>query len=68
MKKTLLIGVVVAAAFWLSGCMSFSYDERRCERRPRAMRAPSREVIEIVHIPSHRPGPHQYGPPPHARW
>ncbi|MDY0355769.1 MAG: hypothetical protein RBR19_07810 [Sedimentisphaerales bacterium] len=65
MKRTLLITLVCTAAVTLSGCMSFSYEERHSHRRPRVVHAPVVKVVEVVPAPPprpHRPGPYRPGP------
>jgi hypothetical protein len=54
MKRTLLTAIVIAALFWLSGCMSISCEERTC-RRSVIVRRPAVKVVEVTHVPG--PGP-----------
>ncbi len=58
MKKALLIGVVVAATFWLGGCVVISCDESGPPKRLYVMCSPSREVVRVVHAPRTEPRPH----------
>ncbi len=58
MKKTLLIGMVVAATFWLGGCVVISCKKPESPKRLCVMCSPSREVIRVVHAPRSQPRPH----------
>jgi len=58
MKKALLIGVVVAATFWLGGCVVISCKESGPPKRLYVMCSPSREVIRVVQGPRAEPRPH----------
>lgn len=58
MKKALLIGVVVAATFWLGGCVVISCKESGPPKRLYVMCSPSREVIRVVQAPHSQPRPH----------
>jgi len=58
MKKALLIGVVVAATFWLGGCVVISCEEPGPPKRLYVMCSPSREVIRVIHAPRSEPRPH----------
>ena len=58
MKRTLLIGVVVAATFLLNGCVVISCEKSGPPKRLYVMCSPSREVIRIVQAPRAELRPH----------
>ena len=58
MKKALLIGVVVAATFWLGGCVVITCKESEPPKRLYVMCSPAREVIRVMHAPRAEPRPH----------
>lgn len=59
MKRTLLITLICTAAFTLSGCMSFAYEEHHSHAHPRMVHARPVRVIEVAPPPP--PGRHGPG-------
>ncbi len=64
MKRTLLITIVLAAVFCLSGCVVATYEEHRHARHPHVFRCPPGPVVEVIHVPGPPPGPPWYRPGP----
>ncbi len=58
MKKALLIGMVVAATFWLSGCVVITCEKSAPPKRLYVMCSPSHEVIRVIQAPRTHPRPH----------
>lgn len=58
MKKALLIGVVVTATFWLSGCVVITCEKSGPPKRLYVMCSPSHEVIRVMHALRAEPRPH----------
>ncbi len=58
MKKALLIGVVVAATFWLNGCVVISCEKPGPPKRLYVMCSPSGEVIRVINAPRAEPRRH----------
>jgi hypothetical protein len=58
MRKTLLLGMVVAATFWLNGCVVISCKESGPPKRLYVMCSPSGEVIRMVQAPRAEPRRH----------
>jgi hypothetical protein len=50
MKRILLIGIIIAAAFSLSGCLVISCEEHPCRSRPDAICGGPGEVPEDVRV------------------
>ncbi len=57
MRKAVLIGVVVAATFWLSGCVVITCEKSGPPKRLYVMCNPSQEVIRVIHAPRSQPQP-----------
>ena len=57
MKKTLLICMMMAAAFLLSGCVVISFEESGRTKRVYAICSPSQGVIRVVHVACPEPRP-----------
>jgi hypothetical protein len=55
MRKALLIGGVVAATFWLSGCVVITCERSGPPKRLYVMCSPSQEVIRVIHAPRSQP-------------
>jgi len=62
MKKALLMGILMVAALWLSGCTILSFEEDGHMRRLRAVCTPSQGILRVVHVPcsQSRPDPSEF--------
>ena len=58
MRKALLIGAVVAATFWLGGCVVITCEKSGPPKRLYVMCSPAREVVRVVHTPRAEQRPH----------
>jgi len=57
MNKVILMGILMAAVLWLSGCTILSFEEDGHTKQVRVACTPTQGILRVVHVPCPQPRP-----------